>query len=245
MSRQPHREPLSHSTTAGFLLHADVGGGGDTYATVQGFRYFILFVCEETGYVWVRFLKRKSEALLAFQNLVTLLERQFGVRVWILHTDFEEFNSEAAATYFEESGIIWESSVPNAQQQNGLVERLMRTIVKRARAQIVDSGLPLKLWAESINTMVYLRIRSPSSAVQDKTITPFQAWYKGDPQAINHIRIFGCTAYVFDETKPKPKLHHKPGLHILLAIGDIISIKFMTLHDKQFIYDAMSSLTKM
>ncbi len=115
MTRQPHREPRSHSTAAEFCLHADVGGEGDTYATFQGFRYFILFVCEATGYVLVRFLKKKSEVLLAFQNLVTLLERQFGIRVCILHTDFGEFNSEAAATYFEESGIIWESFVPNAQ----------------------------------------------------------------------------------------------------------------------------------
>ena len=81
--------------------------------------------------------------------------------------------------------------------------------MERARAQIVDSGLPLKLWSESISTMVYLRIRSPSSAVKDKTITRFQAWHKGDPPAIDHIRIFGCTAYVFDETKPKPKLASK------------------------------------
>lgn len=228
--------------TAGSRLHADVGGGGDTYATFRGFRYFILFVCEATGYVWVRFLKNKSEALLAFQNLVTLLERQFGIRVCILHTDFGEFNSEAAATYFEESGIIWESSVPNAQQQNGLVERLMRTIVEGARAQIVDSGLPLKLWAESISTKVYLRIRSPSSAVQDKTITPFQAWHKGDPPAIDHIRIFGCTA---TRQNLSPSLHQKPGLDILLAMRDIISIEFMILHDRQFIYDAMSSSTKM
>lgn len=62
MTRQPHREPRSHSTTAGFRLQADVGGGGDTYATFRGFRYFILFVCEATGYVWVRFLKKKSRS---------------------------------------------------------------------------------------------------------------------------------------------------------------------------------------
>lgn len=29
----------------------------------------------------MRFLKKKSEALLAFQNLVILLERQYGIRV--------------------------------------------------------------------------------------------------------------------------------------------------------------------
>ena len=32
-TRQPHREPCSHSTTTGFRLHADVGDRGDTFAT--------------------------------------------------------------------------------------------------------------------------------------------------------------------------------------------------------------------
>lgn len=62
------------------------------------------------------FKEEVRKALLAFQNLVTLLERQFGIRVCILHTDFGEFNSKAAATYFDESGIIWESSVPNSRE---------------------------------------------------------------------------------------------------------------------------------
>lgn len=35
MTRQPHREPLSHSTAAGFRLHADVGGGGDKYTAFR------------------------------------------------------------------------------------------------------------------------------------------------------------------------------------------------------------------
>ena len=88
--------------------------------------------------------------------------------------------------------------MPNAQQQKRLIERLIQTIVEEARAQIVDSGLPLKLWAESISTIVYLRIQSPSLAVQDQTILPFQAWHKGDPPTIDHIWIFGCSSYVFD-----------------------------------------------
>lgn len=68
--------------------------------------YFILFMCEATGYVWVRFLKRNSEALPAFKNLVTLLEKQFGIRICILYTDFGEFNFETAVIYFEKTGII-------------------------------------------------------------------------------------------------------------------------------------------
>ena len=72
----------------------------------------------------------------------------------ILHTDFGKLNSDAATKYMNQTGITWESS---AQQQNGVVERHMRMVVEGGRAQMVDSNLPLKRWAESINTMVYIK----------------------------------------------------------------------------------------
>ena len=65
--------------------------------------------------------------------------------------------------------------------------------------------------------MVYLRIRSPSSAISDQTITLFPACHKSNPTAVGHIRIFGCTAYVFDETTPKPKLASKTSTGFLVG----------------------------
>lgn len=187
-----------------------MGGGGQTYTTFRGFRYFILFVCEATGHVWVRLLKKKSDALPTFQDLVTLIYRQHGIRVCILHTDFGEFNSDLAAKYFEETGILWESSAPHAQQQNGLVERLMRTIVEGARAMILDSHLPLTLWAEALTTMAYIKNRSPTPfTIHQSTVTPFQAWNHGAQPMIDHLRIFGSTTCVLNESKPLPKLTTK------------------------------------
>jgi hypothetical protein len=37
-------------------------------------------------------------------------------------------------------------------------------------------GLPNKLWAEAVNTAVYILNRSPTKAVRNKT--PFEAWNK-------------------------------------------------------------------
>ncbi len=115
MTKQPHWKPCSYSTSIGFLLHANDGVGRDTYSIFLYFQYFILFVCEAIKYVWVRFLKKKSKALSVFQNLLTLLEQQFRIWVSIFYTDLKKFNSEAAAIYFEESGIIWDSFVPYTQ----------------------------------------------------------------------------------------------------------------------------------
>ena len=51
-------------------------------------------------------MKKKSDVLFVFQNLVTLIYRQYGIRICILHTNFSEFNSDLAAKYFEETSIL-------------------------------------------------------------------------------------------------------------------------------------------
>lgn len=131
------------------------------------------------------------------------------MKVCVLHTDFGEFNSNAATEYFDHTGITWEPSAPYAQQQNGVVERYMRTIVEGARAQMVDANLPLKLWAESINTMIYIKNRSPTSAVYEGTITLIQDFHCGELPHIDHIRIFGSETYMFHESTTRPGMTPK------------------------------------
>ena len=106
MKRQPYRDARPNSVQPGFRLYADVGGGRRTYTTCRRYRQFIVSICKVMGHVWVKFLKKKSEALPAFQNHVTLIYRQYGIRVCIFHIDFGEFDSSLAAKYFEETGIM-------------------------------------------------------------------------------------------------------------------------------------------
>ncbi len=65
---------------------------------------------------------------------------------------------------------------------------------------MIDVNLLIKLWAESINTMVYIKNRSPASAVYEVTITLIQDFYHGNPPNVDHIRIFGSETYVFNES---------------------------------------------
>lgn len=82
---------------------------------------------------------------LAFQNLVIFLEWQYGIWVCIFYTNFGEFNFVVVANYFAKTEIIWEPSIPHIEQQNKLVEKFIKTIVERIRAQIIDLDLLLKL----------------------------------------------------------------------------------------------------
>ena len=199
MTRQPHRKPRVCTTRPGYRIHADVADGGDTYISWVGYKYFFLAVCKATNFTFVKFMKKKSEALQVFMDLVTFLDRQHDMKVCILHTDFGEFNSAAAKSYFARKRIQWEASAPYAQQQNGLAERHMHTTVEGAQTIMVDSGLPLHLWTEALSTMVYLKNKSPSSAIQDGKVTPEEAFTQQGQPRVDHLRIFCSMALVFDE----------------------------------------------
>ncbi|KAF8785850.1 Retrovirus-related Pol polyprotein like [Argiope bruennichi] len=50
--------------------------------------------------------------------------------------------------------------MPYPPQQNGAAERRNRRLVECARCLVHNKKLPIKLWAEEINTLIYMLIRS-------------------------------------------------------------------------------------
>ena len=58
------------------------------------------------------------------------------------------------------NGIKRQLTPPYSHQQNGLVERKNRTIMSCVRIMLKEKKLPLELWAEAMNTCVYVLNRS-------------------------------------------------------------------------------------
>nr|GEX12983.1 integrase, catalytic region, zinc finger, CCHC-type, peptidase aspartic, catalytic [Tanacetum cinerariifolium] len=54
--------------------------------------------------------------------------------------------------YYKRIGIFHQKSVPKTPQQNGVVERRNRTLVKAARTMLIFSKAPMFLWAEAVAT---------------------------------------------------------------------------------------------
>ena len=86
-------------------------------------------------------------------------------------------------------GVRHELTVPKTPQQNGVAERLNKTLVE---SMLIQANLPQKFGVEALNTTVYLPNWSPSEAVENAT--PFEAWTGVRPD-VKHLRSFGCTAY--------------------------------------------------
>jgi hypothetical protein len=67
------------------------------------------------------------------------------------------------------------------------------TLMEKARSMHSGVGLRQEFWAEAVGTECYLVDRSPSLALDDKT--PHEVWTSKKP-SFEHLRVFGCDAYV-------------------------------------------------
>lgn len=132
--------------------------------SVQGARYFVSFKDDYSGYRVVFFIKNKGDTLECFKEFNRLLKNKFGNFAKILHVDNGgEYCNEDFKNYLSQCGIELETTAPYTPEQNGRAERDMRTIVESARSMLYAKDVPLYLWAEAVNTTVYILNRTATT----------------------------------------------------------------------------------
>ena len=145
------------------------------------------------------------EKFKLFEAMVT---KECGEPIMKLRTDNGgEYMSKDFQAYLTSKGIEHQLTIPHSPQQNGVAERLNRTLMESARAMLSHSNLPNKFWAEAVATAAYLRNRTTTSANEEQ-LTPFEKWYGHKPN-ISHLRVFGCAAYSHVPSTERRKLDKK------------------------------------
>jgi hypothetical protein len=61
-----------------------------------------------------------------------------------------------------------------------------------ARALLKQRGMSAVLWGEAVVTAVYIVNRSPTKALNGRTL--YEAWHGRKP-AVSHLRVFGCLTF--------------------------------------------------
>jgi hypothetical protein len=87
-------------------------------------------------------------------------------------------------------------------EQNGVSERLNRSLISVARAMLLDAKLPIRFWGEAVTTASYLRNRTP---ISPEGKTPEEA-YSGRKPSIGHLKAYGCIAYAYVPKEQRQKL---------------------------------------
>ena len=122
------------------------------------------------------FLKNKSDVFSVFKKWLAQVQNETGRSLKVLRSDNGgEYRSVEFKQFCESQGIKREFTVPRTPQQNGVAERMNRTITERARSMRLHSGLPKSYWAEVVNTVVYLINHGPSSPLEERIdrVAPF------------------------------------------------------------------------
>ena len=208
MQRKPFK-PLTHpqSKKKLELVHSDVCGPLQA-ESIGGSRYFVTFIDDYSRCVSVYFIKHKTEVFEKFKLFEAMVTKECGEPIMKLRTDNGgEYVSKDFQAYLASKGIEHQLTVPHSPQQNGVAERLNRTLMESARSMLSHSNMPNKFWAEAVATAAYLRNRTTTSANEEQ-LTPFEKWYGHKPN-ISHLKVFGCAAYSLIPSTERRKLDKK------------------------------------
>ncbi|KAG8475264.1 hypothetical protein CXB51_032125 [Gossypium anomalum] len=115
----------------------------------------------------------------------------FSRKVWAFFLK-QKSDVFSAFKLCKSEGIVRHLTVRHTPQQNGVAERMNRTIMEKVRCMLSNANLPKSFWAEAASTACFLINRSPSVAIEKKT--PQEVW-SGNPANYSDLKIFGCPAY--------------------------------------------------
>ncbi len=198
------------------LVHSDVCGKMGT-RSIGGAEYFVSFVDSCSHYTWIYPLKKKSQVFTTFVKWQAMVENETGRTLKVLRTDGGgEFTSAEFSSHLEDKGVKHEVTIPRTPEQNGVAERMNRTLVESVRSMLADAGLPKQFWAEALDTATYLRNRSPTKCLDQ--VTPEEVWSGVKPD-VRHLRVFGCKTYSHVPKEERGKLDVKTRSGLMLGYG--------------------------
>ncbi|MBW0488629.1 hypothetical protein O181_028344 [Austropuccinia psidii MF-1] len=152
MTRSPFKKYLERTKVPLKELSVDLMGQ-ITPTSIGGSNYVLVVVDTATRFSWVRFLKSKDEAKDKLIEIINIAENRLEKYVKrILTNGGKEFVNKLISNLCANRGIENITTTPYTPQNNGIVERLNRTLLDKARAMGVETGVPKELWAELINT---------------------------------------------------------------------------------------------
>src|ERR1700709_2554098 len=123
-----NRKPGFRATGKLDRVHCDTWGPY-YIPTYDGFNYFFTITDEATRMSWVFLMRNKSDVYEVFRQWKVYVELQSGAKIKVARFDNAKEFKALGKTLTEGFGIHCEFTVPYYPEQNGIAERLNRTLV--------------------------------------------------------------------------------------------------------------------
>ena len=164
----------------------------------------LMMQLEKLGFIA---LDRNLMCLILLRKWKALAENEIGKRLKCLRSNNGgKYCSKEFDSYCSHNGIHREKTVPGTPQENGVLERMNRTIMERARCMRLHAWFPLHFWANAVNNDVYLINRGPLSTLDGGILE--KAW-TGKNLNGPFPRTFGCESFDHIDKKNRTDLDAK------------------------------------
>lgn len=205
---------------AGQVLHFDTVGPMPE-RSFSGSLYYVLCKDSYSAYRQIFFVSSKADIGDNVKKIINRTKIETGNDVLKVITDNgTEYLNSNLKQFFDEKGILHHTSAVYTPEQNGAIERDIRTVAESARTLRIHSGLPKIFWAEAMATAVYTLNRVINS--RNKVKTPFELWYNRKP-SLSNIHKFGESAIVYIQPKYRDKLDAKGRHMVFVGYTDIFN----------------------
>jgi transposase InsO family protein len=123
------------------LVHIHVFGPLSVLS-LGGSLYYVSFIDDFSRNTWIYFLRNKSEVFDRFKDFKYLVENQTEKRIKILMIDNGgELCGKEFDQLCKQCGIACQNTTPDTPHQNGVVERMNKTLMDKARSMLSGARL--------------------------------------------------------------------------------------------------------
>ncbi|GJW43133.1 putative ribonuclease H-like domain-containing protein [Tanacetum coccineum] len=166
-------------------------------ACQKGKQHKASFVTDDfSRFSWVFFLDTKDETSGILKTFITEIENQLHHKVKVIRCDNGSmFKNSVMNQFCEMKGIKREFSIARTPQQNGVAERMNRTLIEATRTMLVDSKLPTTFWAEAVNNACY--VLNWVLVIKPHNKTPNEL-IGGRTPLIDFMKPFGCPVTILN-----------------------------------------------
>ena len=200
-------------------IHLDLVRPMSTASKHGQFMYFQSGINVGTRMSIVSLLKSKGEAFNASKPFITALEVVARTTLKSLRTDGGgEYISHEWKTFAKDKGFQHQLVAPYSPEQNGVNERLNRTLLEKMRCLLLWSELPKSFWDVAILHANRLRNCTPTCGL--KGGVPLTAW-TGKQTDSKSLHTFGCLVQYLKVGHDKPttgKLAPKTAYGVFLGL---------------------------
>ena len=175
------------------------------------------FIDDHSRRLWATLLKTKDQVLSVFNELHAKVERESGWKLNAVRADNGGEYRGQFEEYCRSKGIWLEFTVPKTPELNGLAESMNQTIMQGVQSMLAHAKLPNTFWAEALAITMYVINRSPSVPLDGDTRQKVRT---GKEVSYQHLKVFGCLAYVHVAKERRGKLDPKTRPCIFLGYGD-------------------------